>query len=86
MVQAEITVTNQTGFHARPAALLVARAIKSKSRVAILYNGKTINAKSLLNVLGGGIPSGARIVVTAEGEDERDTLAALQRLIENMPD
>ena len=81
MVQREITVTNPTGFHARPAALVVAQAAKSKSKVNLLFNGKTINAKSLLNILGGGIRSGAQIVVVVEGEDEQETLTAMCDLI-----
>jgi len=69
---------------ARPAALLVAQAAKSKSKVMILFNGRTINAKSMLNVLGGGIRNGSRIMVTADGEDEKETLDTLCRLIENL--
>ena len=86
MVQREIAVTNPTGFHARPAALLVAQAAKSKSKVTILFNDKTINAKSILNVLGGGIRQGSRIVVAVEGEDEQPTLEALCQLIETLPE
>ena len=84
MVQREVTVTNIVGFHARPAALLVAQAAKSKSKVMILFNDKTINAKSMLSVLGGGIRNGSRIMVTADGEDEMQTLETLCRLIENL--
>ena len=84
MVQREVTVTNIVGFHARPAALLVAQAAKSKSKVMILFNDKTINAKSMLSVLGGGIRNGSRIMVTADGEDEKETLDTLCRLIENL--
>ncbi len=84
MVQREVTVRNIVGFHARPAALLVAQATKSKSKVMILFNGKTINAKSMLSVMGGGIRNGSRIMVTADGEDEMQTLDTLCRLIENL--
>lgn len=84
MVQCEVTVTNPTGFHARPAALVVAQAAKSKSKVSILYNGKTINAKSMLSVLGGGIRAGAQIVVAVDGEDEQQTLTALCELIASL--
>lgn len=86
MIQREVTVTNSTGFHARPAALLVAQAAKSKAKVNILYNGKTINAKSLLNVLGGGIRNGAQIVVAVDGEDEQATLEAMCNLIASLPE
>lgn len=86
MVQREMTVTNPTGFHARPAALLVAQATKSKSKVTISFTGKTINAKSMLKVLGGGIRKGAQITLTADGEDEQETLEALCLLIKNLPE
>ena len=86
MVQQKVTVANPAGFHARPAALLVAQATKFKSKITVLSGGKTINAKSLLNVLGGGIRTGAQIVVIAEGEDEREALAEVCRIIETLPE
>ena len=86
MVQQEMTVTSPTGFHARPAALVVAAAAKCRSSVSILFAGKTINAKSILNLLGGGIAHGAQIIVMADGEDEQAALAAVCRAIENLPE
>ena len=81
MVQREVTVNNPTGLHARPASLLVAQASKSKSRVTILFNNKTINAKSMLSLLGGGIRKGSQIVIAAEGEDEQEAVDSLYNLI-----
>ena len=86
MVQQEITITNPTGFHARPAALLVARAGKSKSSVTIIHNDKKVKAKSMLNLLGAGIRQGSTINLVVEGEDEAETLSDLVRLIEQMPE
>ena len=86
MVQQEITITNPTGFHARPAALLVARAGKSKSSVTIVHNDKKVNAKSMLNLLGAGIIQGSTITLVVDGEDEAETLSDLVRLIEQMPE
>ena len=86
MVQQEIEITNSTGLHARPAALLVARAGKSKSKVSIRCNEKTCNAKSMLNLLGAGIRRGDRILLVVEGEDEQQTLADLVQLIEKLPE
>jgi phosphocarrier protein HPr len=82
MVQREVTLT--VLMHARPAALLVVQATKSKSTVTILFNGKTINAKSMLNVLGGGLCKGARFIVAVSGIDEQQTLATVCRLIEDL--
>jgi phosphocarrier protein len=86
VVQQEIEITNPTGFHARPAALLVAQAGKSKSKVSIVFNDKTVNAKSMLNLLGAGIRQGSKILLMVEGEDEQETLTALTQLIENLPE
>jgi len=86
LVRQELTITNPTGFHARPAALLVARAGKSKSSVTIIHNDKKVNAKSMLNLLGAGIRQGATITLLVEGEDEAETLAELVRLIEQLPE
>ena len=82
MLQREIQIKNPTGLHARPASLLVAQASKSKAKLTILFNNKTINAKSMLSVLGGGIRKGSQIVVVAEGEDEQEALDAVCALIE----
>ena len=82
MVQREVLINNPTGLHARPASLLVAQASKSKSKVTIQFNNKTINAKSMLSVLGGGIRKGSQIVVVADGEDEQEALDAVCALIE----
>ena len=82
MLQREVLIKNPTGLHARPASLLVAQAGKFKSKLTIQFNNKTINAKSMLSVLGGGIRKGSQIVVVAEGEDEQEALDAVCALIE----
>ena len=51
-----------------------------------MFNDKTVNVKSMLNLLGAGIRQGSRIVLVVEGEDERQTLADLAELIEKLPE
>jgi len=63
---------------------MVALAGKSKSKVSIVFNDKTVNAKSMLNLLGAGIRQGSKILLMVEGEDEQETLAALTQLIKNL--
>ena len=84
MVQREVTVRIRDGFHARPATLLVVQAAKSKSKVTILFNGKTINAKSMFHILGGAICMGSRLIMTADGSDEHETLETMCHLVENL--
>ena len=84
MVQREVTLS--VLMHARPAALLAAQAAKSKSTVTILFNDRTINVKSILHLLGGGLCKGAQLVVAVDGTDEQETLEELCRLIDDLPE
>ncbi len=83
MYQQEATVINKSGLHARPAAEFARAASLFRSSVYLLYDGKTINAKSIINVLAGGISKGARVTVRAEGPDEVVAVATLTAMIES---
>ncbi|MDD2211925.1 MAG: HPr family phosphocarrier protein [Clostridia bacterium] len=82
MIKKEITVTNETGLHARPASMFVQKASKFKSSIVIEKGDKTINAKSIISVLSGGIGKGTQITLVIEGEDEQEAEKALVALIE----
>jgi phosphocarrier protein HPr len=77
-----IVVNNPTGLHARPASILVGAAGKFKAKLTLQSNGKAINPRSMLNVLGAGIGKGTQITIAGEGEDEREAVDALCELIE----
>ena len=49
----KITLKNETGLHARPASEIVKIASKYQSTISLIANGKTINAKSILNIMAG---------------------------------
>lgn len=81
MYKREVVVNNRTGLHAGPTSMLVALVSKYKSKTRILYNDIKINPRSVLNLMGAGIPSGSRLLVMAEGEDEQETVTAICDLI-----
>ncbi|HHZ16888.1 MAG TPA: HPr family phosphocarrier protein [Peptococcaceae bacterium] len=83
MIKREITITNKTGLHARPASMFVQTAGKFKSSVTIEKEDKTINAKSIISVLSGGIGQGTKITLVIDGEDEQEAEKALVELIES---
>ena len=58
------TITDEQGIHARPA-------------VTIEKDGKKVDAKRILGVMGLGAKKGAEITLRAEGEDED---AAIEKL------
>jgi phosphocarrier protein len=80
MVEKEVTVINRAGIHARPASLLVKEIQKFKSNVMFKTGSYSINAKSILGVITLGAEYGAKIKITANGEDEQDAVNAVTAL------
>ncbi|WP_156288534.1 phosphocarrier protein HPr [Oceanobacillus salinisoli] len=74
-------ITAETGVHARPATLLVNKAGQFESEINVNYKGKSVNLKSIMGVMSLGIPNGAEIEVTAEGNDEDAAIEALAEVI-----
>ncbi len=83
MKSIQITVENQVGLHARPATLFVQTAQKHQAEITVSYEGKTVNAKSLLGLLSLGVTKDATITVAANGSDEEVALNALTSLLES---
>lgn len=80
MVSKELTVINESGIHARPAALIVETATKFKSSVSFYKDGMRANAKSIMNIMLLAAEPGAIIRVETEGLDETEALAAIEAL------
>lgn len=77
-----ITVTNPTGFHARPAALLATEAKKFTSDINVILGDKSANAKSVTSIMSLNIGHNAKIKLEAEGNDSEEALFFLIPLIE----
>lgn len=82
MYSKEVIITNRTGLHARPASEFVKEASKFKSAVNIEFKDKKINGKSIINVLSIGISAGSKIIISAEGEDEKQAVDDLVNLVQ----
>jgi phosphocarrier protein len=84
MVEAQITLTNPTGLHARPAALFTQTAGKFKdTKVKIIKSGREVDAKSILGVMSLGLTCGTSFMLRAEGAEEQAVVDVLAKLIEN---
>lgn len=79
MVQEKVTIKNPTGLQLHPAGRLCEEAMKFHATVSFRKGNMTVNAKSLLAVLGAGIRFGEEIEFICDGEDE---VAALKAMIE----
>lgn len=73
---------NFHGLHARPAALLVKTLARYDCKVAAHCHGETVNAKSILGLLGLAAGPHSKITFSATGRDSPDAMTAIERLFE----
>lgn len=83
MVSKNFTIKNKMGFHMRPANVFVTEMTKFTSDVNIIFGGKTINGKSIMNIMAGCIKCGSEITVECSGDDENAMLEKASELIES---
>ena len=83
MVSAKTIVVNPQGMHMRPAQLFVNTMAKYKSDVTIIFNGKSINAKSIMHLMAACIKQGSEIEIQCCGEQEAEALKAAVELVES---
>jgi phosphocarrier protein len=81
MQQQEVEIVNRLGLHARASARLTQLAAQFKSNVWISRNGRRVNAKSIMGVMMLAAAKGSKVVVEADGADEAQAMAAVQKLI-----
>lgn len=72
------TITDELGIHARPAGLLVKEAAGFSSNITLVKDGKEVDAKRILGVMGLGVKKGAEVTVRADGADEDAAITALE--------
>ena len=86
MFCAKVVVPNPAGLHARPAAGLVQLCKGFSSKILILHGSSVINAKSIVNLLAGGLTQNTEIELQITGEDEDAAGAALLSYIQGLTD
>jgi len=79
----KMTIVNKLGLHLRAAAELVKVANKFKSQITIHHGIQNVNAKSLMGLMTLAAAKGTEIEFAADGEDAKDAIAALRKLLEN---
>ena len=83
MVSQKVRIINPSGLHLRPAGNLCKEALRYESKVELLFRDSEANAKSVLSVLGACVVAGDELELFCEGEDEKEALAGMVKLIEN---
>ena len=69
-------------FEARPLAELVAKANEFSSKIMISMDNNTVNAKSIMGVMGLGIEVGKDLLIEAEGNDAEEAIEAMAKFLE----
>lgn len=83
MVSKTVKITNEMGFHMRPANVFVTSMTKYSSDINIIANEKKINGKSIMNIMAACIKCGSEITIECNGTDEQAMLDEAVKLIED---
>ena len=83
MPDCSITIPNEEGLHARPAAKFVKLANRFKSDIWVRKNDDETNGKSIMGLMMLAAEQGALITITAEGDDATVALTEIKDLVES---
>lgn len=75
-------IKDEQGIHARPAGLFVKEAVPCESKITISKDGKEVDAKRILGVMGLGVKKDQEIVLKAEGSDEDQAIEKLSKFLQ----
>ena len=78
-----VTIVNELGLHARPAAEFVKLASFYESDIRLSKDGDAVNGKSIMGVMTLAAECGAELIVQAEGADAEEAVIALEELVTN---
>ncbi len=78
-----VTVINELGLHARPAAEFVKLASRFESEIRLAKDGDAVNGKSIMGVMTLAAVCGAELTLRADGSDAEAAVTALEELVAN---
>jgi len=68
-------------FEPGEAALLVQTASKFNSRISLMREEKTANAKSIMGIISLDIQGGQTVKIVADGDDEQSALPMMEQVL-----
>jgi phosphotransferase system HPr (HPr) family protein len=81
-----VTILNELGLHARPAAEFARRARAFRSEVWIVKDGIRFSATSLIEILRANLDQGTTAMLEAKGRDAEAAVERLARLLHEFKD
>lgn len=77
-----VTITNQYGIHARPAAMIVKTASRFVSDLTVEKDGNRVSGKSIMGLMTLEASRGSKLRIIAEGEDSEQLLDEIEALVQ----
>ena len=81
LIEKKLTIKNEQGLHARPAALFVQIANKYESDIIVRKGRQEVNGKSIMGLLTLAAEKGAKLNIKANGPDAKEAIEELERVI-----
>ncbi|MDH4211583.1 MAG: HPr family phosphocarrier protein [candidate division WOR-3 bacterium] len=82
MIKEKVTILNENGLHALPASRFVKQAEKFKSDITITKDGVEVSGKSIMGILTLACEKGSNVILTTEGDDEKEAYEVLKKILE----
>ena len=79
----KITVKNELGLHARPAALIAKKAQDAKSNVWLIKEGVEVDASSIIDILSLACVKGTEIYIRIEDLEDIEIINDIAIFIED---
>ncbi len=83
MLNSTVIINNHAGLHSRAAAAFVQYTNKFICDIYINYDGKTVDAKSIMGIISLGVPFQSEVILTFDGMDEKQAMEKMTDLVTN---
>jgi len=80
-VEKRVPLLHRTGLHLRAAGRFAETAGRFEADVTLTVKGRSVNGKSVLEILTLGAGPGVELVISADGEQETEAVESLARLV-----
>ena len=74
MIKKPVKIKLDTGLEARPVAQLVQLASQFECEIHVEVEQKEVNAKSIMGMMTLGLDTGEEIIISTDGEDEKEAI------------
>ncbi len=78
----KVTIINELGIHARPAAMIAKIASNAQKLVWIEYDHAMIDASNIIDILSIGCKKGEQVLIKIEAKKDIHILESIQKLIQ----